>query len=116
MQAPPYCKIIRNEKCAPYNHRVWPSASCASREGILVIDKTAAEIDRLSRRERPQGARLMQQTWGKLLFMHWRIDEATLRPHIPAGLTIDTFDSSAWIAVAPFTMWDVRLSFTPPVP
>jgi uncharacterized protein len=58
----------------------------------------------------------MKQNWGKLLFMHWRIDAAHLRPLIPAGLTIDTFDGSAWIAVAPFTMWDVRLSFTPPVP
>jgi len=74
------------------------------------------KIDRLSIRERPEGVPIMKQNWGKLLFMHWRIDKAHLRPHIPAGLTIDTYDGSAWIAVTPFTMWDVRLSFTPPVP
>ena len=79
-------------------------------------NKSPAEIDRLAIRERPAGAPVMKQNWGKLVFMHWRIDEAALRPLVPAGLTIDTFDGSAWIAVAPFTMWDVRLSFTPPVP
>jgi uncharacterized protein YqjF (DUF2071 family) len=73
-------------------------------------------IDRLSIRERPEGLPIMRQNWGKLLFMHWRIEEKHLRPLIPAGLTIDTYDGSAWIAVTPFTMWDVRLSFTPPVP
>ncbi len=74
------------------------------------------EIDRLTIRARPDSLPLMKQTWGKLLFMHWRIPAAQLRPHIPKRLTIDTYDDSAWIAVAPFTMWDVRLSFTPPVP
>lgn len=58
----------------------------------------------------------MRQNWGKLLFMHWRIDEERLRPMIPERLKIDTFDGSAWIGVIPFTMWNVRPSFTPPVP
>jgi uncharacterized protein YqjF (DUF2071 family) len=60
----------------------------------------------------------MHQKWGKLLFMHWRIDENLLRPLIPDELTIDTFDGSAWIAVVPFTMWDIRAfpPYVPPVP
>ncbi|MFN2498457.1 MAG: YqjF family protein [Pyrinomonadaceae bacterium] len=65
-------------------------------------------IDRLSIRERPDGQPLMHQTWGKLLFMHWRIDAKQLRPLIPEPLEIDTFDGSAWIAITPFTMWDIR--------
>jgi uncharacterized protein YqjF (DUF2071 family) len=50
--------------------------------------------------------------------MHWRIDENLLRPLIPDELTIDTFDGSAWIAVVPFTMWDIRAfpPYVPPVP
>jgi|ERR1700752_998721 len=72
-------------------------------------------VDRLSIRDRPNGQPLMHQAWGKLLFMHWRIDEAALRPFIPAGLDIDVFDGSAWIAVVPFTMWDIR-PFPPYVP
>jgi uncharacterized protein YqjF (DUF2071 family) len=58
----------------------------------------------------------MHQNWGKLLFMHWRINEQALRPFIPAPLSIDTFDGSAWIGVVPFTMWGIRASFLPPIP
>lgn len=72
-------------------------------------------IDRLSIRSRPPGQPVMHQNWGKLLFMHWRFDAARLRPLIPAGLEIDTFDGSAWIAIVPFTMWDIR-AFPPYVP
>ena len=72
-------------------------------------------IDRLSIRSRPSGQPIMHQKWGKLLFMHWPIDANLLRPLIPAGLEIDTFDGSAWIAIVPFTMWDIR-AFPPYVP
>jgi len=58
----------------------------------------------------------MYQNWGKLLFMHWRIDPQLLRPLIPAPLQIDTFDGSAWIGVVPFTMWGIRASFLPAIP
>lgn len=58
----------------------------------------------------------MHQHWGKLLFMHWRIDEKLLRPLIPTALEIDTFEGSAWIGVVPFTMWGIRASFLPAIP
>jgi uncharacterized protein YqjF (DUF2071 family) len=73
-------------------------------------------IDRETIRQRPEGLPLMEHHWGKLLFMHWPIDAERLRSLVPPQLTIDTFDGEAWIGVTPFTMWDVRLSFTPPVP
>ena len=75
-------------------------------------------LDRLSIRSRPDGQPLMHQNWGKLLFMHWPINPAKLRPLIPTGLEIDTFDASAWIAIVPFTMWDIRAfpPYVPPVP
>ncbi|MDQ3667613.1 MAG: DUF2071 domain-containing protein [Acidobacteriota bacterium] len=77
-----------------------------------------SDLERLAVRARPKGQPLMHQTWGKLLFMHWRIEEKLLRPLIPTDLEIDTFDGSAWIAVTPFTMWDIRAfpPFLPPVP
>lgn len=65
-------------------------------------------IDRIGVRDRPAGRPIMTQTWGKLLFMHWPVGESSLRPLIPKALEIDTFDGSAWIAIAPFTMWDIR--------
>jgi uncharacterized protein YqjF (DUF2071 family) len=67
-------------------------------------------------RERPAGRPIMHQNWGKLLFMHWRVDQRLLRPLIPAQLEIDTFDGSAWIGVVPFTMWGIRAAFLPPIP
>ena len=58
----------------------------------------------------------MHQNWGKLLFMHWPIGAEVLRPLIPAQLSVDTFDGSAWIGVVPFTMWGIRASFLPSIP
>jgi uncharacterized protein YqjF (DUF2071 family) len=76
------------------------------------------DVDRMAVRHRPGGQPIMHQNWGKLLFMHWRIDKDLLRPHIPPELEIDTFGRSAWIAITPFTMWDVRAlpPFVPPIP
>jgi len=75
-------------------------------------------LDRMTIRKRPDGQPLMHQTWGKLLFMHWRIAESELRPLIPEQLEIDTFDGTAWIGIVPFTMWDIRglPPFMPAVP
>jgi uncharacterized protein YqjF (DUF2071 family) len=76
------------------------------------------DVDRLAVRHRPKGQPVMHQDWGKLLFIHWRIEENILRPHIPASLEIDTYGDSAWIAITPFTMWDIRAfpPYVPPVP
>jgi uncharacterized protein YqjF (DUF2071 family) len=74
------------------------------------------DLDRLAMRGRPAGWPIISQHWGKLLFMHWRINEQLLRPLIPEALTIDTFDGSAWIGIVPFTMWGIRASFLPPIP
>ncbi|HEX8458439.1 MAG TPA: DUF2071 domain-containing protein [Pyrinomonadaceae bacterium] len=73
-------------------------------------------IDRETIRQRPDSLPLMEHHWGKLLFMHWALPAEHLRPLIPAQLDIDTFDGKAWVGITPFTLWDVRLSFTPPVP
>jgi len=64
----------------------------------------------------PRGPWVMAQTWHDLLFAHWRIDVALVRPLIPCELPIDTFDGTAWIAVVPFRMSGVRLRFTPNMP
>jgi len=80
--------------------------------------KHLSELERVAIRERPDGQPLMHQKWGKLLFMHWRIEEAELRSLIPEQLEIDTFDGSAWIGIIPFTMWDIRAlpPYLPAVP
>lgn len=97
-----------------YNARMTPDDSV--RAGAAGRDDAAGQIDRLSLRRTPRGLPLMRQNWGNLLFMHWPIDAALMRPLIPRRLAIDTFDGTAWIGVVPFTMWGVRPSFVPPLP
>ncbi|MFL6467204.1 MAG: YqjF family protein [Pyrinomonadaceae bacterium] len=72
--------------------------------------------DRVIARQRPEGSPVMQQSWDKMLFMHWRLPVDVLRPLIPEPLQIDTFDGDAWIALAPFTLWNVRPVYVPPIP
>jgi len=64
----------------------------------------------------PAGPWVMAQTWHDLLFAHWPIATAALRPQLPAQLEIDTFDGQAWLAVVPFRMSGVRLRATPAMP
>lgn len=50
----------------------------------------------------------MRQTWQNLTFLHWRYDPEIIRRTIPAQLTLDTFDGSAWVGLAPFVLAGVR--------
>mgnify|MGYP002622672419 FL=1 len=58
----------------------------------------------------------MTQMWHDLLFMHWPLPPDVLRPLLPPGLDLDTFDGRAWIGVVPFRMSGIRFRFLPPVP
>jgi hypothetical protein len=64
----------------------------------------------------PAGRWIMAQSWHDLLFAHWPMPEAVLRPHIPARLAIETFEGRAWLGIVPFRMSGVRLRGTPAVP
>jgi uncharacterized protein YqjF (DUF2071 family) len=64
----------------------------------------------------PAGPWIMAQAWHDLLFAHWPIDAALLRPLIPAPLEIDAFQGESWIGVVPFRMSGVRLRATPALP
>ena len=58
----------------------------------------------------------MVQSWHDLLFAHWPVDAAVLRPLVAPQLQIDTHEGQAWLAVVPFRMTGVRLRGTPAVP
>ncbi len=55
-------------------------------------------------------------SWLDLAFIHYRISAEILRPHLPAGLSPDTFDGAAWIGIVPFRMVDVRPRGLPAAP
>jgi len=53
-----------------------------------------------------EGALHLMADWEDVLFMHFRIPPATLRPHVPYEL--DLFDGSAWVSLVAFTMRNLR--------
>ncbi|MGH9791802.1 MAG: DUF2071 domain-containing protein, partial [Candidatus Acidiferrales bacterium] len=64
----------------------------------------------------PERPWVMAMRWHDLLFAHWPFAPDVLRPHIPAGLALDTYDGNAWLGVVPFRMSDVRPRGIPALP
>ena len=62
------------------------------------------------------GPWVMAQSWHDLLFAHWPVNAAVMRPLLPPQLQVDTFEGSAWLAVVPFRMTGVRLRGTLALP
>jgi uncharacterized protein len=58
----------------------------------------------------------MTQTWRDLLFAHWPLPEHALRPLIPAGLTLETFDGQAWVGITAFVLTGLRPRAVPGIP
>jgi uncharacterized protein len=58
----------------------------------------------------------MKQTWHDLLFAHWPLPPAALRPIVPPALRLDTFDGQCWVGVVPFWMSGVRARGLPALP
>ena len=72
---------------------------------------------RLAARQ-PNGRRpqLMHQRWESLLFLHWRVSADRIQRTLPPGLTVDTFQGAAYLAIVPFFMLNVRPVGLPAVP
>lgn len=64
----------------------------------------------------PQRSWSISMRWEELLFVHWRIDAASIQRLLPAGLQVETFDGSAWLGVVPFRMAATRCRWLPPIP
>ncbi len=58
----------------------------------------------------------MMQIWHDLLFAHWPVPHAEMRPLVPAQLALDTFDGQCWAGVIPFRMSGIRGRGLPPLP
>ena len=64
----------------------------------------------------PSGPWVMAQSWVDLLFAHWPLDPAVVRPHVAPQVDLDLFDGRAYISVTPFEVRGTRLRATPPPP
>jgi uncharacterized protein YqjF (DUF2071 family) len=58
----------------------------------------------------------MRQVWCDLLFAHWPLAPAALRPLIPEPLALHVQDGRAWLGITPFVVARLRLRWTPPMP
>lgn len=58
----------------------------------------------------------LTQTWRNMLFAHWPLPAAFLKPYIPAQLDLDTNGGSAWISMIPFQVSHTRLRGLPKFP
>lgn len=50
----------------------------------------------------------MLQTWRRLTFLHWPYQPAAVRPLLPSGLDLDTFDGLAYVGLIPFEIHNLR--------
>jgi uncharacterized protein YqjF (DUF2071 family) len=51
-----------------------------------------------------------------MTFLHWAYPPERLRPMLPEGLDLDTWDGMAWVGITPFLMVDFRIGRMPPLP
>src|SRR5205807_4139525 len=89
--------------------RSWPVTQAAMTDLLPLAE-------RLAPRQRPPGSPCGYHRWHDLLFIHWRLPPSVLRPVVPAGLDIDTWDGDAWLGVVAFDMTGVRPWWSPAVP
>lgn len=54
--------------------------------------------------------------WEHVSFLHWAYEPDVIRPLIPDGLELDTWEGRAWVGLVPFVMACVRPTGLPAVP
>ncbi|CAA6691456.1 MULTISPECIES: YqjF family protein [unclassified Lentimonas] len=57
-----------------------------------------------------------RQSWVDLGFLHYRVPAAAVESRLPAGVTVQEYDGSAWLGVVPFRMHDVMWRSFPAMP
>ncbi|MDG2381314.1 MAG: DUF2071 domain-containing protein [Pirellulaceae bacterium] len=70
-------------------------------------------IDRISPTVRPAQKPAGWQKWRDLLFLHWPVPTAVLRPLVPKSLELDLHEGVAYVGVVPFKMEGVRTRWLP---
>ena len=57
----------------------------------------------------------MRMKWEQVTMLHWRYPADEVQALLPPGLTVETFDGSAWVGLVPFQM-RVDVPFLPELP
>jgi uncharacterized protein YqjF (DUF2071 family) len=59
---------------------------------------------------------VMRESEEGLLFLHWPMAVESLRPLVPSGLALDTYDGQAWLTLNAFNMAVAQFRNLPPLP
>lgn len=59
---------------------------------------------------------VMYHQWNWITFVHWRYPAEMVQSMLPSGLTVQTYDGTAWVGVTPFLMQGLRAPAVPAVP
>ncbi|MFB9990976.1 YqjF family protein [Deinococcus oregonensis] len=51
---------------------------------------------------------VLQMAWQDLLFLHWPVPAAVLRPYLPTRVPLDTWNGQAWLSVVAFQVAGFR--------
>lgn len=70
-------------------------------------------IDRIAPARRPAGRPVGYQDWRSLLFLHWPVPIEVLRPLVPAPLSIDMYEGTAYVGLIPFAVRRARPARVP---
>lgn len=70
-------------------------------------------MDRLAPTRRPEGRNAGTQRWSDLLFVHFEVDPAEIRPLLPRRLELDLHDGKAYVGLVPFRMERIAPPFYP---
>ncbi len=94
------------------------AATLADRAPLAARWRDASSLHSLDHRLSPvaTGKWLMAQTWQHVLFAHWPVQPALIRPMLPDGVEPDTFEHQAWLSVVAFDISDVHLRGWPALP
>jgi uncharacterized protein YqjF (DUF2071 family) len=65
---------------------------------------------------RPHGPPILHQSWSHLAFLHWPLEPRFVRPLLPRGLELETYDGQAWLGVTPFRVSRMRPALFPALP
>ena len=84
----------------------WPSMG--TRKDGLEVDHIPFPM--------PEGRWILRQNWKKLTLLHWKVEPAVIRAHLPDDLELDLYQGEAYVGCIPFVMENVRPSGLPAVP
>ncbi|GAA3785119.1 YqjF family protein [Streptomyces chiangmaiensis] len=59
---------------------------------------------------------VLKARWLSQTFVHWPYEPRRVQALLPAGLTVDTYDDTAWVGFTPFVMAGLRPGVLPPTP